>query len=317
MGHHPRIESKNHAAFTTTRCKHSELWFVNNKAFETIILTLIAKYAETYGVILYAIAIEGSHIHILAEYPNCNCSSFKRDLNSMIARVAPNYCPEYHCYRFWERRYSKELLPIHSEDIEYKFFYTVLQAVQGGLVERISDYPGYNCFTDAARGIKRKFKYVNRTAYNRARRGKKHVNIKDYTTTYTLKFAKIPGYEHLNYKEYAKQLLEKLEEKRSKIVKDRKEEGKGFVGRQGLLKTKPGTRAKNPKTSTRYSFRPRVHSVCPERRQEAKTFYFTMYDMFKKASARYRKGFLDTEFPPGMYRPHLSTLTTHPPPVIH
>ncbi len=314
MPHHPRIESKDHAAFTTTRCKHSELWFVNNKDFEQKILAFTAKYSERYQVKLYALAIEGSHIHVLADYPEENCSAFKRDLNSMIARTAPHYCVNYHHYKFWERRYSKELIPHHPDDILKKFLYTVLQPVQDGLVERISDYPGYTCLTDSIRGIDRKFKLLNRTTYNRARRGKKHVPIKDHTEEYTLKFHKIPGLEHLPHKEYIKLLSTSVEQRRLEIVKERREENQGFAGRENLLKTKPGTRARNPKTSTRDSHRPRVDSACPERKREAKTFYFSRQDLYKKASARYQKGFLDTLFPSGMYRPHLSTHITHPPP---
>jgi len=313
MGNQPRIESKDYSAFTTTRTKHSELWFINNKAFETHILALTAKYSEVRNVKLYALAIEGSHIHILADYPDENCSDFQRDLNSMIARSAPHFCFEFHDYGLWERRYSKELIPQHRDDILSKFFYTVLQPVQDGLVERISEYPGYNCCSDAIRGIKREFKIVDRTAYNRARRGKKHVNIKDYTTIHTLKFNKIPGYEDLSHKDYVRLLLKKVEERQSELIRIRHEEGKGFVGREELLKTKPGTRAKNPKVSTRYSFRPRVSSVCPERRKLVKDFYWNCQDCFKRASAKYRKGFLDTVFPHGMYRPHLSSKINGPP----
>jgi REP element-mobilizing transposase RayT len=317
MPHHPRIETRDYAAFTTTRTKHSELWFVNNKKFEEKILAYRAKYAEIFNVKLLAVAIEGSHVHQLAFYPDENSAAFQQALNSMIARIAPHYCVNYHNYKFWERRYSKELIPNHPDDIINKFLYTVLQPVQDGLVERISDYPGYNCLSDAIRGIDRKFKLVNWSSYNRARRGNKQVNIKDYTEEYTLKYERIPGLEHLSRKEYIKYISDKVEERRLEIVKERREEGKGFVGKENLKKTKPGTRAKNPKKSTRYSFRPRVDSICPERRQVAKDFYFKMYDEYKKASARYRKGFLHTEFPPGMYRPHLSTRITHPPPIAH
>lgn len=89
MPHHPRIESKNHAAFTTIRTKHSELWFINNKPFEQKILTFVAKYTERYKVKLYALAIAGTHLHHLADFPEGNCSDFQRDLNSAIAKLAP------------------------------------------------------------------------------------------------------------------------------------------------------------------------------------------------------------------------------------
>jgi REP element-mobilizing transposase RayT len=317
MPHHPRIETKDYAAFTTTRTKNSELWFINNKPFEEKILAYTAKYAEKYNVKLYAIAIEGTHIHQLGDYPDENCADFQKALNSMIARIAPPYCVKYHGYKFWERRYSKELIPHHPDDLIAKFLYTVLQPVQDGLVERISDYPGYTCLTDAIKGIDRKFELINWTSYNRALRTNKEESIKDHTEEYTLKFHRIPGLEHLNNKEYQKLMYRKVEERRLEIVKERRDEGLGFVGKENLKKTEPGTRARNPKKSTRHSFRPRVDSVCPERRKEAKKFYFTMYDLYKKASAKYRKGFLDIEFPPGMYRPHLSTCLTHPPPIVH
>jgi hypothetical protein len=112
-------------------------------------------------------------------------------------------------------------------------------------------------------------------------------------------------------------MFRKVEARRLELVKQRREEGLGFVGKENLKNTEPGTRARNPKKSTRHSFRPRVDSVCPERKQEAKKFYFRMYDLYKKASAKYRESYLNVEFPPGMYRPHLSTYLTHPPPVTH
>lgn len=311
MPHHPRIETKEYAAFTTSRCKHSELWFANNRKFQNCVLALIAKYSEMYNVMLYAIAIEGSHVHFLADYPDENCSEFKRTLNSMIARNAPRYCVKYHNYKFWERRYSKELVPHHPDDMIEKFLYTVLQPVKDGLVEKLSEYPGYNCMLDAIQGKVRKYELVNWTTYNRAKRGRKEVDIKDHTEEYTLKFKKIPGLEHLSLREYEEYISSKVEERRQKLVQERKDEGKGFVGRRHLLHVEPGTKAKNPKKSTRFSFRPRVHSVCPERREEAMRFYFKCLDDFKKASRKFRDGSIDTDFPSGMYRPHLKSKLIH------
>jgi hypothetical protein len=117
----------------------------------------------------------------------------------------------------------------------------------------------------------------------------------------------MPGFDDLTNREYQDHISSKVEERRTEVVRDRLEEGKGFVGREKLLKTKPGKKAKNPKVSHRYSIRPRTDSACPERMRVANRFYFDCQDLFRKASVRFRKGFLDTEFPPGMYRPHLST----------
>ena len=106
-------------------------------------------------------------------------------------------------------------------------------------------------------------------------------------------------------------LSKKLEKKRQEIVAERLAEGKGFLGPEKLKQVVPGSRPKNTKTSERYSFRPRVLSVCKYRRAEAKEFYFDCYYKFQIASDRYRKGFLDTEFPEGMYKP-----SCRPPPLL-
>ncbi len=308
MGYHPRIESKEYASFLTTRCRNSELWFVNNKPLEDAILGYTAKFTDRYKVKLYALAIEGNHKQAPAHFPMCNRGAFMRDLNSCIARAVDRLTPEYPGGRFWGRRYSNEFLP-GDADIEDRFFYTVLQPVQDGLVERISDYPGYNCFHDAVHGIKRKFKVVRWAEYNAAKRYNDSVPIKDYTDIVSLEYTRLPGYENLTQNEYAKLMMSKLEERRVEIVAKRREAGLGFAGREALLATKRGARPRNTKKSSINSHRPRILSVCPERHATCKAWYFKIYFEYKAASFTYRQGALDTEFPNGTYRPYY-----HPPP---
>jgi putative transposase len=312
MGYHPRIETSEMGSFVTTRSRNSELWFVNNSALEDAILGYAAKFGKRYGVKLYALAIEGNHIQSPADFPECNRASFMRDFNSCVARVLPYHVPEYPGGRFWGRRYSSEFLPAGDDTEEY-FFYTILQAVQDGLVEKISEYPGYNCFHDAVWGIERKFKVVRWGEYRAALRCKHKVSKKDYTDIVTLKYERLPGYEHLSRKEYAALMHEKLEERRRKIVDARKRQGLGFAGRQALLKTRPGTLPRKTKTSTRHSHRPRVLSVCQARGKAARTWYFSVYAQYKEASHRYRSGELDVKFPPGTYMPP-AVIRAIPPP---
>lgn len=302
MGYHPRIECSKRASFLTTRSRNSELWFVNNTELETAILGYTAKYSNKYSVKLYALAIEGNHVQGPAHFEQCNRASFMRDLNSNIARAVPRHCPTYPGGRFWGRRYSAEFLPEYA-DIEKQFFYTVLQPVQDGLVPKISEYPGYNCFHDAVWGITKKFKLVRWGDYNAAKRYNKKISIKDYTDVYELKYERLPGYEHLSQKEYAKLMHKKLEEHRVEIVKARLEKGEGFAGREALLETIPGSRPKKTKTSTRSSHRARILCGCPVTRASELEWYFGTYEQYKEASKRYRDGEYDVEFPPGTFRP--------------
>jgi REP element-mobilizing transposase RayT len=301
MSYHPRIESPELANFLTTRTRNSELWFVNNQSLEESILGYAAKYAERYGVKLYALAIEGNHIQGPALFPEGNRSSFMRDLNSSIARAVPRETrhPGGH---LWARRYSNEFLP-RDEDVEKYFFYTVLQPVQDGLVEHISDYPGYNCFQDAIWGRAREFKVVRWAEYNAAKRWKRPVAIEAYTDIVKLRFERLPGHEDLSQEDYAQLMTRKLESYRTEALAKRGD--KGFLGRERLKLVRPGSVPKSTKTSTIHSHRPRVLSDCPAKRQECEAWYFDIHFKYKECSQSYRKGDRTVIFPQGTYPPHL------------
>jgi len=299
-------------SFVTTRSRNSELWFVNNQELEEAVLGYAAKFSERYTVKLYALAIEGNHTQTPADFPQCNRAGYMRDFNSCVARAVPRYTPEYPGGRFWGRRYSAELLPA-GEDIEAKFFYTVLQPVQDGLVEKISDYPGYNCFHDSVWGISRKVKVICWGNYHAAQRYNPSVSIKDYTEEFDLRYERVPGYAHLSQKEYALLMHKKLEERRLKLVQQRKSKGLGFAGREALLRTRRGAVPRKTKTSTRTSHRPRVLAVCAARARAAKAWYFSIYAQYKEASRRYRAGELNVKFPPGTYMPPAMTRAIPPP----
>ncbi len=98
-------------------------------------------------------------------------------------------------------------------------------------------------------------------------------------------------------------MLKKLEEHRVRIVTALKAEGRTFLGRERLLAQKPGTAAKNPKKSKRYTRRPLVLSVCKEARAQFLDWYFSVYSEYKRAVKKYLAGDLSVRFPPGTYRP--------------
>lgn len=303
MGYHPRIEAPDKANFLTTRTLHSRLWFVNNQKLEHNILGHVAKFADRYGVKLYALAIEGNHIQGPALFPEGNRASFMRDLNSAVARAVVRETT-HPGGKLWARRYSNEFLP-GAADIEEYFFYTVLQPIQDGLVKDLSEYPGYNCFKDAIWGRERKFKVVRWAEYNAAVRKNQNPSIEDYTEIVALQYARLPGYEGMEQKEYAYLMMRKLEERRAEIIQKRMAEGKGFVGREKLRTAIPGSLPRSTKTSTIKNHRPRILSICPKRRADGRAWYFGIYFAYKAASPKYRKGKRDVVFPPGTYPPHL------------
>jgi len=214
-----RIEDIDVASFGTSRAIRSRLWFINNKALEQHILGYLAKYKEKYRVKAFAFAFFGSHYHLLSQFTQRNRASFYRDFNARIAEAVRRFVPNYIGGPLFERRYSEQAIPC-AEDVVNKFFYCALQAVNSGLVKNISDYPGYNSFTDSVYERARKYKVVDWGKYNAARRYNPEVSIEDYTEEYELTFERLPNYQKLSPKEYRKKMMAELKERQKKALRD-------------------------------------------------------------------------------------------------
>ncbi len=139
--------------------------------------------------------------------------------------------------------------------------------------------------------------------YRDRKRFNKKLKPEDFTTEHVLEFKRLPGYEHLPQREYKKLMLKKREERRLELVRERKAKGLGFLPRELLLKTVPGSRPKKTKKSKRDSKRPLVLTQCPEAKKLFLKWYFSIYEAYKVAVKLYRLGKLDVKFPAGTYRP--------------
>jgi hypothetical protein len=228
-----------------------------------------------------------------------------RDFNSTVARAVTRYQKDYSGGRLWARRYSADFLA-GDDSVEDYFFYTVLQPVKDGLVDDIKDYPGYNCFEDAITGQARKYKVVKWKQYNDAKRWNPEVSIEEFTEYCTLRYSRLPGYEHLSKAEYEALMRTKLKERTAAMVAGRT--FSGSVGPQKLRLVKPGSIPKKTKKSGPKDHRPRVLSKDPNRRSEAKAWYFDTVFEHHRCSLLYRAGDLTVQFPEGTYKPPMFTV---------
>lgn len=302
-----RIENPEMTSLITSRTTNSALWFVNNARLEEQILANLARYQDKYEVELYSFVLQGNHYHATARFPGCNRASFCRDFNARLAESVRSLVTAFRGGPLFGRRYSEQALP-GPEDIEERFFYCALQPVLAGLTEKANEYPGYNSFTDAIDGRAREFEIVDWARYNARRRVNPSVKRADFTRKVVLKYKRLPGYEHLSQKEYRTLMLKKYEERRQKILAERRAEGKQFLGGDALRAIKPGTYPSSTKVSGRYSYRPLVLCVCRIKKREYLDWYFAVYERYKLASQRYRRGERHAEFPPFTYKPPGSVL---------
>ncbi len=291
-----RVENPELIHLSTSRCSRSALWFVNNPELEERIYAFLAKYVEKYGVELYAFELIGNHYHMEASFPNSNAASFFRDFNARVAESVRLLVDEFDSGHLFQRRYSIQAIPDFTS-VEDRFFYCALQPVSHGLCSKISEYPGYNFFNDAVRGIERSYKYFAYGEYNQAKKKNPKVARKDYWREHKLSFKRLPQYEDLSQEEYADMMHKKLEERRLKILEE--SEAK-FRTKSELKRVKPGSLPKKTKKGTR---RPLVLTNDMSVYREYLEWYFDKVEKFREACEKYRLGDFTVIFPPGMYRP--------------
>lgn len=294
-----RVECTDKVQLITCRTINSALWFVNNKRLEGMVLGYLAKYAEKYGVLLYAFVLVGNHYHMVAKFPLGQRSEFFRDFNARVAEAVRHCVPNYLGGPLFERRFTPQVLLL-DEDVENYFLYCALQAVSSGLCQNIADYNDYNSFQDAAGGIIRKFKLFSFGKYNAAKRGNPNVRLKDFEEEFRLQYARLPGYEGVSARQYKSLLLQKLEARRQDVIKERTSRKKGFLGKEQLRRVVAGS---YPLSTKKGGIRPLVLSFCREAKRQYLDWYFSVVADFKSAVSLYRSGLFTTQFPLGTFRP--------------
>ncbi len=294
-----RVEDIDNPQLITCRTINSALWFVNNKALEHRILGYLAKYIKKYKVKLYAFTLVGNHYHMIAMFPEGRRSEFFRDFNARVAEAVNQIVPEFLGGPLFERRFTPQPLLLDS-DVENYFFYCALQPVSSGLCDKISDYMDYNSFKDASYGTIRRFKLFNYGKYNAAKRNKPNVRKQDFEEEHELQYERLPGHEEITNKDYNTRLLKELEKRRVLLVNKRKDKGKPFFGKENLRRVKPGSL---PNHTKRDGIRPLVLTACREIRKQYLDWYFSIVAQYREAVDRYRKGYFNTLFPEGTFRP--------------
>lgn len=286
----------------TIRTVLSRLWFVNNSRFCDEIKGYLAKYQAEFGIEIYHFIIMGNHYHLVASFPRGNRHEFMKRFNRIFANVASRHIPQFPGGPMWARRYRPQALP-RKEDVLHWFFYSALNPVFSGLVKNLSDYKTYNGFRDAISGKAIKCRLTNWRDYENRKRYNSALRPEDCTEEYELRYSRIPGFQHLSDSEYRKMMLAEFEDRRAKVIDERRANGLGFSSPMRIKRTKVGCFPKKTKTSGRCSHRPLVLTLCAKARKQYLDWYFGITSRYKKAFLEFREGKRDADFPTGTFSP--------------
>lgn len=125
----------------TRRCSERRFFLTPSLVLNELVLYVLALAAERYGVLVHAMCVLSSHVHLVVTDVDGRLPAFMQYLDSLVAR-AMNYRLG-HGENFWATDGTYTAVePIDPPDVLAKIAYVLANPVAAGLVRFGADWPG-------------------------------------------------------------------------------------------------------------------------------------------------------------------------------
>lgn len=278
----PRRHLPGQVAMLTRRCSEGRFFLRPDKFITGVVGYEIAKAADKYGQHIYAAMAMSNHTHFGVGDTTAKRSDFMRNVMGGIAR-ARNEDLERSGH-FWGPGSYCDTVLLDRDAIERKLLYIWLNPVRAGLVERAEDWPGFKILPkhwgETIR-VKRPGKYY----------GPKSSKFVEFTPQPP------PGYGDMSLEEVRAHFEALLREEEDKLIEQRREAGKTFLGAKEVCAQKP---TDSPDTEDfRSPFAPRFATTDAALMGLATAKYRAFCDCYETRRQRWLKGKKGIKFPCG------------------
>ena len=271
-----------------------------------IIGAAVGRALDEHPIRLHWVEANISHFHIGFSFDReqlKNVAPFFQHVKSLIARAVN---------KTWDREgpvfgSRSRMHPCLDEGAaEKQLLYALTNPVKDGLVERVSKSPLFTTYHFQSKGEALRFWYIDYDAYYTAggERKKSH-RLKEYLKWVSWECTPLPEHEGMSRQQRQTWVRHRVREIEAACGEERQEAGMTFIGKAGLYAVNPRERPKTPKES---GPEPLCHASDPELAKQYKKEWRKFLDAFIEASADYRRGCFDREFPEGSFRPPLLTV---------
>ena len=263
----------------------------------------IGRALGKHPIRIHAIECSTNHIHIVfsvSEEQMNNVVPFFRQFLSTVARKIN---------RLWDREGPvfggrARIHPcLDDESASQKVLYSMTNPAKDNLIEKTAHSPFFSTYHHQAKGQSLKYWYIDYNAYYTAGGNRKKTHrLKDYLKWVTWQTTPLPEHQSMSESQRQTWFRKQVSTLDNHFSQARKESGHTVIGFEKLAKTDPRDRPKHPKTSGR---EPLCHCSDKEGRRDFRRKWRDFMNQFIPASADYRQGMRDREFPFGSIRPPL------------
>ena len=281
----------------TTRTVHSRYLLPTGAHFRSIAIGIMGRAKKLYPVEIYAFGGLSNHMHWLLGVTDVDkLAGFVGYVKSNLAREAGRIVDWRE--KFWGRRYRAIETSCEEATLVNRMQYILSHGVKENLVLRCRDWPGLQCIDALTEGKPLEGIWYDRTLeYEANRRGK--IDPETFIERTTLELDPLPCWRHLPKEEIQRRISEMVVEIDAEAARRVVLNGRPPLGAAAIRKQHPHDRPQKTKKSPA----PAVHAASKAMRQQMIAAYRLFETTYREASARFRAGELDVEFPPGCFPP--------------
>ena len=295
MGQPRRMYQGHDTYFVTARAFQSRMLLRPSTKLNEVVGGILARALKRTKVKLHGYVILSNHVHFLCSSSDGSLSRFMQYFASNVSRKAGALVGWRG--QFWERRFSAEPV-LDDAALDERLAYILAHGVKEGLVEKVGQWPGLSCFQQLMDARPRKYRFfawARRWKGGALLPGAQQRWSDQWATEEQLELAPLPHWATLDKRTRRKRLLDMV----AHIEAEGKKAHPTPLGVKRVIAQEPLA----PPAKTARRPRPLCHTTLPSLRLGYRAHYAAFTAAFIAASARWRSGVFDVEFPTLAFRP--------------
>ena len=282
----------------TNRTIQGRMLLTPSRALNQVVLGVFGRAQRRYEMSIHALVVMSNHFHMLVSPSDGEqLADFMGFINTNLSKEVGRL----HGWRgpLWQRRY--DTVPVSHEEAAQveRLQYLLLHGCKENLVASPSDWPGVHSVDALVHCKPLKGIWYDRSRAYEARRVNDAVDIEAFGVEETVELTPLPAWREVSLEEHASRVKVLVDS----IVKETRSrhrlEGTRPLGVRAILRTNPESKAGVLKRR----IKPLCHAASRKVRQEMVERFRSWLLAYRIASAAWRRGNFEVEFPPWSFRP--------------
>ena len=302
MSHLPRLWVPGQVMHGVIRTVDQAFLLLPNPDVKRIVGSCVGRALQRHPVQLHACMAHINHIHFLLSVTDetlDNGTYFFQYLNGLLSREINKYWGR--SGHVWANRIRLEPCA-DDQAAENMLVYVMSNPTKDNMVDHVYEWRGFSTFEQLSTEKPVSYSFINLRRWWKHGGPLSRKDKKDFEQRVTVQTTPLPHWQRWSRQQRQTRFATLIKDAEARHRENRVLEGKKALGMPAVLRehhlAKPAkAKKKTPK--------PLCHASNKGALQAFKDQWKEFLNAYRQASASYRQGIFDIEFPPGSYRPPL------------